>query len=83
MMGGQGGSQLPTWLQELASLCHDDNPRLLPAFRETPSEAWGGDIQAPSPGCLFGESLSLLLGAGGGGKEMIIMETAVVGRFWR
>lgn len=36
MMGSQGGTQHPLWLQELTSLWHEDNPRLLPAFREAP-----------------------------------------------
>lgn len=36
MMGSQGGTQHPLWLQELTSLWHEDNPRLLPEFREAP-----------------------------------------------
>lgn len=67
MMGSQGGTQNPPWLQELTSLWHEDNSRLLSAFGEA----------APRPGeetsrhltltAWFGEFMFLMLGRKGDG----------------
>lgn len=67
MMGSQGETQNPLWLQELTSLWHEDNPRLLPAFGEAPPRPWEETSRHLPLTAWFGESVSLMLGRKGDG----------------